>query len=101
VAVRAVPPFTVNGTKLLAQEFRDSILLRYARTPADLLTRCDECDQKFSVRHALECKKGGLVISRHNEIQDELVDLASKALTPSAVRNATNQEYTPVTPLFN
>jgi hypothetical protein len=27
------------------------------------------------------------VISRHNEIRDELVDLASKALTPSAVRD--------------
>jgi hypothetical protein len=83
----SVPPSTVNGTELSAQEFRDSILLRYARTPADLPTHCDGCDQKFSVRHALECKKGGLVISRHNEIRDELVDLASKALTPSAVRD--------------
>jgi hypothetical protein len=82
-----VPPSIVNGTELSAQEFRDSILLRYARTPADLPTHCDGCDQKFSVRHALECKKGGLVISRHNEIRDELVDLASKALTPSAVRD--------------
>jgi hypothetical protein len=47
---------------------------------------CDGCNQKFSTRHALECKKGGLVISRHNEIRDELSDLASKALSPSAVR---------------
>jgi hypothetical protein len=41
----------------------------------------------FSVPHALECKKGGLVISRHNEIRDELSDLASKALSPSPVRD--------------
>jgi hypothetical protein len=33
------------------------------------------------------CKTGGLVIIRHNEIADELADLASKALTPSAVRD--------------
>jgi hypothetical protein len=82
-----LPSSTVNGTELSAQEFRDSILLRYARTPADLPTHCDRSDQKFTVCHALECKKGGLVISRHNDIQDELIDLASKALTPSAVRN--------------
>jgi hypothetical protein len=67
-----VPPSTVNGTELSAQEFRDSILLRYAQNPGDLLTHCDGCDQKFTVCHALECKKGGLVISRHNEIRDEL-----------------------------
>jgi hypothetical protein len=82
-----MPPSIVNGTELSAQEFRNSVLLRYARTPADLPTHCDGCDQKFSVRHALECKKGGLVISCHNEIRDEPVDLASKALTPSAVRD--------------
>jgi hypothetical protein len=41
----------------------------------------------FSVPHALECKKGGLVISHHNEIRDELSDLASKAFSPSAVRD--------------
>jgi type II secretory pathway predicted ATPase ExeA len=41
----------------------------------------------FSVHHALECKKGGLVISRHNEIRAELVDLTCRALTPSAVRD--------------
>jgi hypothetical protein len=36
---------------------------------------------------SLGCKKGGLVIFRHNEIRDELVNLASRAFTPSAVRN--------------
>jgi hypothetical protein len=47
---------------------------------------CDGCHQKFSMWHALECKKGGLVISRFNDIRDELSDLASKALlSPSAV----------------
>jgi hypothetical protein len=39
---------------------------------------------------ALECKKGGRVISLHNEIRDELSDPASKARSPSAF--ATNQK---------
>ena len=82
-----VLPSTVSGTELSAQEFRDSILLRYARSPPDLPSQCDGCNAVFSIRHALECKKGGLVIIRHNEIRDELVDLASKAFSPSAVRD--------------
>jgi hypothetical protein len=31
--------------------------------------------------------KGGFVIIRHNEIRDELCDMAAKSFTPSAVRN--------------
>jgi hypothetical protein len=77
----SVLPSTVNGTELSAQEFRDALLLRYARCPPDLPIQCNGCQQKFSVRHALECKRGGLVISRHNEIRDELSDLASKAFS--------------------
>jgi hypothetical protein len=80
-----VMPSVVNGTQLLAHEYQDALLLCYARSPADLQSHCDGCGQKFSVRHALGCKKGGLVISRYKEIQDKLSDLASKALIPSAV----------------
>jgi hypothetical protein len=80
-------PSTVNGMELSAPEFRDAFLLRYARCPPDLPSHCDGCLQKFSVWHALECKTGGLVIFRHNEIRDELSDLATKALSPSAVRD--------------
>jgi hypothetical protein len=81
----SVLPSTVNGTELSAQELRDNVLLRYARSPPDLLSQCDGCNAVFSIRQALECKKGSLVIIRHNEIPDELVDLASKAFSPSAV----------------
>jgi hypothetical protein len=69
----------------LAQDYQDALLLRYSRSPGDLQSHCDGCGQKVGVRHALYYKKGGLVISCHNEIQDELSDLASKALFPSAV----------------
>jgi hypothetical protein len=82
-----VQPSTVNGTELLGQDFRDALLLRYARCPPDLLIQCNDCQQKFSICHALEYKRRGLVISRHNEIQDKLSGLASKACFPSAVRD--------------
>jgi hypothetical protein len=78
----SVQPSTVNGTELSAQEYRDALLLRSTLSPRDLQSHCDGCGQKFSVRHAHACKKGRLVISRHNEIRDELSDLASKAFIP-------------------
>jgi hypothetical protein len=80
-------PSTVNGTELSAQEFRDHLYLRYDMRPPDLPTHCDGCLAKFDMCHALQCKKGGLVIMRHNEIKDELCDLLTKALVPSAVRD--------------
>lgn len=83
----SVLPSQVNGTELSADEFRDNVMLRYAREPVHLPTHCDGCHKKFSVRHALECKKGGLVISRHDEVRDELAALAVQAYKPSSVRD--------------
>jgi hypothetical protein len=77
----SVPPSTVSGTELSAQEFRDALSMRCG-------VRCDGCDAPFTLQHALACKKGGLVIFRHNESRDELVNLAAgKALTHSAARD--------------
>ena len=36
---------------------------------------------------AFECKKGGLIIQRHDEIKLELQDLAARALIPSVVHD--------------
>jgi hypothetical protein len=83
--VLSVLPSTVNCTELSAAEFRDALLLRYAWSPPDLPSQCDGCLQKLIIRHALECKTGGLVILRHNKIRDKLSALASKALSPSVV----------------
>jgi hypothetical protein len=82
-----VPPSEVNGTVLNPQEWRDTALLRYARSPGDLQSHCDGCGQKFSILHALQCKNGGLVIARHDEIVGELIDLGKKALNSGAVRD--------------
>ena len=40
---------------------------------------CDGCGSAFSLSHALDCRKGGLVTQRHNEVQDALGDLAALA----------------------
>ena len=78
---------TVNGTDLGAQEWRDAAFLRYGLEPPDLPKNCDGYNAKFSICHALDCKRGGLVTARHNEIRDGVADLASRAFTPSHVRN--------------
>jgi hypothetical protein len=83
----SILPSTVNGTELSAQEFRDALSMRYGDAPSDLPASCDGCDARFTLQHALSCKKGGLVIFRHNEIRDELVHMAGKAMTPSAIRD--------------
>jgi hypothetical protein len=79
----SILPSMINDTKLSAQEFRYAQLLQYSQSQGDLPPQCDSCDTTFSICHALECKTGGLIILRHNEITEELCDLVSKALTPS------------------
>ena len=82
----SVAPSIVNGTELSCQEFRDSVLLRYARSPSDLPSTCDGCGKEFTIRHALACKTGRLINGRHDEVRDVVVDLASKASSPSHQR---------------
>ena len=81
----SVLPSTVHGTELSAQEFGDAILLWYGIIPPNLPATCNGCEAGFILQHALGCKKGGLVIFQHNEIQDELVHLAAKSHTPFAI----------------
>jgi hypothetical protein len=58
------------------------------RTPPDFPAHCDgSCNAPFALQHVLACKKGGLVIFRHGEIRDELVNLAENAFAPSAARD--------------
>jgi hypothetical protein len=81
----ATTPTTFNGTDLSADEFRDSLRLRYGLQPLMLPAKCDGCTQPFSVEHAMSCKAGGLVTLRHNDVAAEWHQLCAQALTPSAV----------------
>ena len=78
----------VWGLKAIAQEGGIAPFLRYGLDPPDLPKYCDGCNAKFSICHALDCKRGGLVTARHNELRDGVADLASRAFTPSHVRNS-------------
>ena len=80
-------PFKVNETELGAQEWRDALFIRYGLVPPDLPKYCNVCEARFTISHALDCKKGGLVTVRHNELRDGVADLANKAFTPSHVHN--------------
>jgi hypothetical protein len=78
-------PSTLNGTELSEDEFRDNIRLRFGLPPLSLPDHCDGCNERFTVEHAMACKKGGLVLLRHNDVAAEWHQLCASALTPSAV----------------
>ena len=75
-----------NGIELGVQEWRYSLLLQYGLDPPDLPHYCNVCNTTFSIFRALDCKWGGLVTARHNELRDRVADLAGKAFTPTHVR---------------
>ena len=78
-------PSTLNGTELTCDEFRDSLRIRLGLVPQGLPDRCDGCEQRFTVGHALQCKVGGLIRFRHEEVAGEWHQLCAQALCASAV----------------
>lgn len=80
-------PMWINGTGLSSLEFRDALNMRYNLTPKDFPKFCDGCGELFPVDHALQCKKGGNIGNRHNEVRDEVGIHASAASNPSSVHN--------------
>ena len=75
----SILPTNDNFFALSPDEFRDAVALRYQFTPKGLPSTCDGCSEDFDLCHALNCKKGGLVIARHNELRDLNCDLCSLA----------------------
>uniref|UniRef100_A0A1X7T7L5 Uncharacterized protein n=1 Tax=Amphimedon queenslandica TaxID=400682 RepID=A0A1X7T7L5_AMPQE len=74
-----VLPTVWDNFDLSPNEFRDALCLRYAKPLLNLPHSCDGCCSPFTTSHALDCKKGGLVTLRHNEIRDVLHDVSSMA----------------------
>ena len=50
-------------------EFRDAVSLRYNKPLRGVSSKCP-CGQKFDTNHALNCKRGGFVTIRHNNMRD-------------------------------
>ena len=72
-----VMPMSQDHFDLTAQEFHDALALRYQKPLLNVPSGCDGCSAPFSLDHALVCRKGGLIIQRHNEVQDAVGDLAA------------------------
>jgi len=63
-----VLPVSQDHYNLTAQECRDALTLRYQKPFLSVPSSCDGCGAPFSLDHALICRKGGLIIQRHNEV---------------------------------
>ena len=75
-------PLARSQFDLSAQEFRDGLALRYRKPLLSLSSVCDGCGAPLSIEHALDCRFGGLVTRRHNEVCDAFGDLASLVWSP-------------------
>ncbi len=79
----SVFPNWLNGTGLLADEWRDNVRLRYNHFLLNMPAACNGCRAKMSVEHALLGKVGGLVHIQHDDVADEWWHLCGTALSPS------------------
>ena len=73
----SVLPLARNQFNLPAQEFRRSLALWYKKLLLSLPCVCDGCGAQFSIEYSLDCRFGGLVSHRHNEVCGVFGDLAS------------------------
>ena len=62
-------PLEDQGFTLNKGEFRDALAIRYNADLRGLPAKCP-CGQPFNLNHAMNCKRGGFVIIRHNNIRD-------------------------------
>ena len=72
-------------TCLSAEEWRDNARIRNGLRPTGLCSHCDGCGAGFTVEHGLNCKKGGLVGIRHDDVRNEAGALAAMALSKTKV----------------
>jgi len=72
-----VLPLIHHHFDLSAQQFHDALYLCYHHPLSLMPASCDGCGEDFSLTHALDCRRGGLVTQRHNEVRDALGDLAA------------------------
>ena len=87
-----VLPMSQDHFDPTAQEFCDALALCYRKPLLNVPSNCDGCGSPFSLNHALICRKGGLIIQRHNEVRDAVGDFAAlvwgRVVSEPVVRDA-------------
>ena len=66
----SLKPICLNGSNLLAEEFRDNLHLCYKYAQLDMPQCCDSCGFKLTVEHTLSWNVGGMVHMQHGSIVD-------------------------------
>ena len=59
------------------QAFWDAMRIRY-NIPLERLPTLCVCGDSFNLQHALSCPKGGLVITRHNELRNLTAEIVGE-----------------------
>ena len=70
-------PIQEQHLNLNKEQFSDAMRLRYNIPLSGIPSYC-ACGNAFNVTHALDCKKGGFVHQRHDNLRDLLTHLLSK-----------------------
>ena len=70
-------PIEAQGFVLNKTEFTDGLNLRYHRELRGLPPTC-ACGAKFDITHALNCKRGGFIHMRHDNLRDLNIKLLAK-----------------------
>ena len=77
-------PLQEHDFYLDKQKFWDMIQVRYGLPLQRLPTKC-VCDASFTIEHALNCKKGGFITIRHNNLRDFTAELLSETCHDVAI----------------
>ena len=70
-------PIEKDNYDLTGLMFRDALAVQYRKPLLCVPPRCDGCGVPSSLDHFLICRKGGLIVQRHNEIRDAIGDLVT------------------------
>ena len=84
-------PLAEHGFNLSKSEFRDALALRFNHNIKGLPSKCP-CGQRFDVTHAMNCKRGGFVIMRHNDIRDLLKRVCNNVEIEPPLQPLTNKD---------